>query len=184
MAIRGSHCSHVSRTALVSTGHWECDRVLPTGFLPTVLLWSQCFSFRCRDYLLKELFVFCAVVVKTATQANTTPEWQHTLESEPSWSQEYKQLLHSFPKFRLKPKMEMQCTEWDEGKKPKQRKTSATTNQRRTDRQTVRQTEMACRELYHSAIHSSVPQHGYKRIWRARVYRVSSRWENEPVSGV
>lgn len=69
--------------------------------------------------------------------------------------------MHSLPKSRLKPEMEMQCGEWPEGKKNKTKEN--TSNKRpETDRQIARQTEMACRELYHSAIHSSVPQLGYK----------------------
>lgn len=81
------------------------------------------------------------------------------MESEQSWTREDKQLVHSLPKSRLKPEMEMQCGEWPEGKK-KQNKGKH--KQQETDRQIARQTEMACRELYHSAIHSSVPQLGYK----------------------
>jgi hypothetical protein len=41
-----------------------------------------------------------------------------------------KQLLHPFPKLTLKPKVEMQCAEWAEGKESKHKQ-----QQRQTDRQ-------------------------------------------------
>lgn len=80
-------------------------------------------------------------MVQTATQANVTPEGQHThtLESEQSWTQKYKQLKHSFPKFGLKLKMEMQYTEWAEGKNQNKGKyRPQQTRDRQTDSQTDR----------------------------------------------
>lgn len=48
--------------------------------------------------------------------------------------------------------------------------------QQTRDRQkTIGQTEMACRGLHHSAIHSSIPQLGYTLTWRACVHWVSWR---------
>lgn len=84
------------------------------------------------------------------------------MRSEQSWTREDKQPLHSHPKSRLKPEMEMQRDEWAEGKKKNETKENTSNKRPETDRQIASQTEMACRELYHSAIHSSVPQLGYR----------------------
>ena len=150
---------------------------------PSHKLWGElcfceisAFFIHCQDYLFKSIF-FCAVLKMNLTKCDMA--WQHT--SNVTWHDSTPQ-NHNSPGPRSKTATASFPQTHSEAKggdamcwmgRGKRIKTQATT-------ETDRQTEMACRELYHSAIHSSVPQLGYKLTWRARVYWLSWGYEITP----
>lgn len=126
------------------------------------------FLIHCEVVCLR-VFVFCAVIKMNLSRWSMA--WQHTSESEQSWAQEQ----HGYG---ILPPNSLWSQRWKcnglNGLREKNHNKEKHKQQQTRDRQkTIGQTEMACRGLHHSAIHSSIPQLGYTLTWRACVHWVS-----------